>query len=68
MIRIGLVGTNTSHSRVFASIFNGTVGRPPALEAGRVVAVWGDESPESRALQEERALPDAQSLADSHQI
>ncbi len=44
MIRFGLVGTNTSHARVFARIFNGDHqpgGCPPALPGGTVVAVWG---------------------------
>lgn len=41
MIRFGLVGTNTSHAGAFAGIFNGTDGGRPALEGGRVVAVWG---------------------------
>jgi predicted dehydrogenase len=68
VIRFGLVGTNTSHSRVFASIFNGSVERAPAIAGGRVVAIWGDASSEARALQAQRRLPDAQALAHSHQI
>ena len=68
MIRFGLVGTNTSHARAFASIFNGGTERPPTVDAGKVVAVWGDSSPDAVALQEQRKLPDAPSLADAHQI
>src|ERR687885_2940146 len=68
MIRFGLVGTNTSHAGVFAGIFNGSQTTPPALEGGRVVAVWGDTSDEARDLGESRHLPDAPALATAHQI
>lgn len=41
MIRIGLLGTNTSHAGVFAGIINGVPGGASPLVAGaRVTAVW----------------------------
>jgi virulence factor len=42
-IRIGLIGTNTSHAGVFAELFNGAEDSPPRVSGGRVVAVWGSE-------------------------
>jgi predicted dehydrogenase len=68
MIRFGLVGTNTSHAEVFANIFNGGAAQAPALDGGKVVAVWGDPSAEAQALEAARSLPDASALADGHQI
>lgn len=68
MLRIGLIGVNTSHARVFARIFNGTADAPASLEGGRVVAVWGDEAPNAVALGRERNLPDARGLAAAHAI
>jgi predicted dehydrogenase len=56
LIRFGLVGVNTSHASVFAGIFNGSAETGPALEGGRVVAVWGD------------AKADAEELAAKHNI
>ncbi|MFD2082843.1 Oxidoreductase family, NAD-binding Rossmann fold [Actinopolymorpha cephalotaxi] len=40
MIRVGIVGTNTSHAGVFAGLLNGVDGRPPRVEGARVVGVW----------------------------
>src|SRR5689334_23122297 len=68
MLRFGLIGTNTSHSRAFAQIINGSADRAPALEGGKVVAVWGNSSPEARASQDRRKLPDARALADAYGI
>jgi hypothetical protein len=48
LIRIGLLGTNTSHAGVFAGIFNGGAGRGAALTGGQVTRVWGE--PATRAL------------------
>ena len=50
MVRFGLVGVNTSHAGVFASIFNGTSGREPSLEGGRIAAVWGEPAAEAEVL------------------
>ncbi len=63
MIRFGLVGTNTSHSPAFASILNGENERPARVSGGKIVAVWGDPAPESRALEAERNLLDEAGLA-----
>jgi predicted dehydrogenase len=41
MIRIGLVGVNTSHADAFSRIFNGTADEVPRLDSGRIVAIWG---------------------------
>lgn len=40
-IRIGLVGTNTSHAGVFAELLNGAADAPPRVGGGHVVGVWG---------------------------
>jgi len=50
MIRFGLVGVNTMHAGVFAGIFNGRDGAPPALEGGRATSVWGQPDGDVRAL------------------
>ena len=50
LIRFGLVGVNTSHAGVFAGIFNGGPQTGPALEGGRVVAVWGDPRADAELL------------------
>ena len=42
MIRIGLVGVNTSHADAFSRIFNGSADEPPRLDSGRIVAIWGN--------------------------
>jgi virulence factor len=68
VIRFGLVGTNTSHTGVFATIFNGSAERPPALDGGKVVAIWGDPAADAQALQKQRKLSDARGLASQHQI
>lgn len=43
MIRLGLVGVNTSHADAFSRIFNGSATDEPTVEGGRVVAIWGNE-------------------------
>lgn len=40
MIRVGIVGTNTSHAGVFAGLLNGRDGAPPAVDGAHVVGVW----------------------------
>jgi predicted dehydrogenase len=40
-IRVGLVGTNTSHAGVFAGLLNSEDGEQPRVGGGRVVGVWG---------------------------
>lgn len=40
MIRVGIVGTNTSHAAVFAELLNGRDGSPPSVEGARVAGVW----------------------------
>jgi virulence factor len=57
VVRFGLVGVNTSHAGVFASIFNGGPEGPPALEGGRVVAVWGEPAGDAEALAAAHAIP-----------
>ncbi|MBA2247324.1 MAG: Gfo/Idh/MocA family oxidoreductase [Chloroflexia bacterium] len=43
MIRIGLVGVNTSHADAFSRIFNGSADEAPRLESGKVVSIWGGD-------------------------
>lgn len=45
MIRVGLVGTNTSHANAFAGLLNGVDGKPPQVGGAKVVSVWGSDSP-----------------------
>lgn len=40
MIRVGIVGTNTSHAGVFAGLLNGRDGAPPAVDGAHIVGVW----------------------------
>jgi predicted dehydrogenase len=47
LIRLGLVGVNTSHAGVFAELFNGD---GSGLEGGRVTAVWGEPAEDAAAL------------------
>lgn len=68
MLRLGLIGTNTSHSGVFAQIFNGSAQRAPGLEGGKIVTIWGNTSPEGQESQDRRKLPDARALAETHGI
>jgi predicted dehydrogenase len=53
-IRIGLVGVNTSHADAFSRILNGTrngsEGEGPALDSGRIVAIWGGDSERTKTL------------------
>jgi hypothetical protein len=43
VIRLGLVGVNTSHADAFSRILNGSATDEPTVEGGRVVAIWGSE-------------------------
>jgi len=56
VIRLGLVGVNTSHAGVFTGIFNGAADKKPALDGARVVAVWGDPSDEADALAQKHKI------------
>ena len=49
-IRFGLVGVNTSHAEAFARILNGTEDEAAALEAGRIVSIWGNDPERVRML------------------
>ncbi len=40
MIRVGILGTNTSHAGVFAGVLNGVDGAAPAVAGARVIAAW----------------------------
>jgi predicted dehydrogenase len=44
-IRVGLVGTNTSHAEVFAGLLNGEKGAEPRVGGGRVTGVWASRQP-----------------------
>jgi virulence factor len=68
VLRLGLVGTNTSHAPAFASIINGNTERPARVSGGKIVALWGDLAAESRMLEAERKLPDAARLAQMYGI
>jgi virulence factor len=68
VIRLGLVGTNTSHAPAFASIINGNAERAARVEGARIVAVWGDSSAESLALEADRKLLTAPALAETYGI
>lgn len=39
-IKVGIVGTNTSHAGVFAGLINGREGRPASVPDAQVVAAW----------------------------
>lgn len=47
MIRLGLVGVNTSHADVFAELFNGEAS---GVQGARVTAVWGEPAEIAVAL------------------
>lgn len=40
MIRVGIVGTNTSHAGVYAGLLNGKDGGSPAVAGARIVGAW----------------------------
>jgi len=40
MIRVGIVGTNTSHASAYAGLLNGIDGNAPVVAGARVTAVW----------------------------
>lgn len=56
MIRIGLVGVNTSHADAFARIFNGTADEAPRLDSGKVVSIWGDDPERIATLTENHRI------------
>jgi predicted dehydrogenase len=58
VIRLGLVGVNTSHADAFSRIFNGSETEEPGLTGGRIVALWHDPGQADRAVE----------LASRHQI
>lgn len=45
MIRVGIVGTNTSHAGVFAGLLNGEDGASPRVPGGTVSGVWSSGRP-----------------------
>lgn len=59
-IRIGLVGTNTSHAGTFAGLLNGEGGEEPQVPGGRVVGVWSSGNPSMHDVPN----PDAAQLAE----
>ncbi len=65
MIRFGLVGVNTSHADAFSRIFNGTASDDPAVDGGRVVAIWGNEGDSDRVdeLATKHGIPNRVSTA-----
>ncbi len=58
MIRIGLVGVNTSHADAFSRIFNGSADEASRLDSGRIVAIWGNADDPGRIT----------TLAETHRI
>ena len=63
MIRVGIVGTNTSHAGVFAGILNGADGTAGADPDARVVGVWGSGKEGLSGLHQTAA-----ELAETHRI
>ncbi|QDP95381.1 Gfo/Idh/MocA family oxidoreductase [Microlunatus elymi] len=45
MIRVGIVGTNTSHAGVYAGLINGSEQNAPVSPDARVVGVWSSGRP-----------------------
>jgi predicted dehydrogenase len=43
MLRVGLVGVNTSHADAFSRIFNGEGERAPQIDRARITAIWGND-------------------------
>jgi len=57
VIRLALLGVNTSHADAFATIFNGKPDQPPAIEEASVVAIWGNDQARVDALMATHAIP-----------
>lgn len=51
MIRVGLVGVNTSHADAFSRILNGTASESPTVDGARVVSVWGGDEHRDRVTE-----------------
>ncbi len=44
MIRLGLVGVNTSHADAFSRIFNGDESRQGTIDGAGITSIWGGEA------------------------
>ena len=44
MIRLGLLGVNTSHADAFSRIFNGSDDAPAAIDMASITAIWGQDA------------------------
>lgn len=50
MIKLGLVGVNTSHAEAFTRLLNGEAGGAPQVEGARVISVWGEPAADAKHL------------------
>jgi predicted dehydrogenase len=57
VIRLALLGVNTSHADAFATIFNGTPDSLAAIDEASIVAIWGDEAARVDELMAKHQIP-----------
>jgi predicted dehydrogenase len=50
MIKLGLVGVNTSHAEAFTRLLNGEPGGTPQVEGARIISVWGGPADDAKRL------------------
>lgn len=52
MLRLGLVGVNTSHADAFSRILNGDDRQPSPIDTARITALWGNDLARNEELQQ----------------
>ncbi|MGC4191648.1 MAG: Gfo/Idh/MocA family oxidoreductase [Thermomicrobiales bacterium] len=57
MIRLAMLGVNTSHADAFATIFNGTPDSPTVIDEASIVAIWGDDQTRVDDLMTRHRIP-----------
>jgi predicted dehydrogenase len=56
MLRLGLVGVNTSHADAFSRIFNGDDKQGPQIETARITTLWGNDLARNEELQQRHRI------------
>jgi predicted dehydrogenase len=56
VLRLGLVGVNTSHADAFSRIFNGDEVQGPQIETARITAIWGNDRERIEQLRQQHGI------------
>jgi predicted dehydrogenase len=56
VLRLGLVGVNTSHADAFSRIFNGDDKQPSQIESARITSLWGTDLGKTDELQKRHSI------------